>query len=232
MSKVNKAHCIQSLLVSGLVVISLITSAPLAHSQSAPAGEGSFSTQPGNPLGFRLERLTVANGAELLTVFGPQFATEGASATDEMPLDSVLRDTLGDTDPDNDRMRYIWVLTYTKPSWSQKLAAAVPFLYGRAGKQRKSANGVPPVVFDMAKSENEVWNRFLWTALQGMLFDPYGIAVKASTISYRRNVAEYRKSQIVRGLGALTLYQQATGAQSVFSPSEYSDIQARLNLND
>ncbi|HKR58726.1 MAG TPA: hypothetical protein VJS64_03245, partial [Pyrinomonadaceae bacterium] len=69
------------------------------------------------------------------------------------------------------------------------------------------------------------------SALQTVLFDPYGMPIKASTYSYRRNLSDYRKSQIVRALSVLSLYQ-AVGGAPVFSDSEMSDIQSRLLLTD
>src|SRR2546421_12923226 len=67
------------------------------------AGPGGPKTA--NPQ-FRLERLQSANGAELLTIFG---RLDGLRATDaatpEVPLISVVRGTLADTDTANDRVR-------------------------------------------------------------------------------------------------------------------------------
>src|SRR5579871_4213788 len=62
--------------------------------------------------GFRVERRSVATGAELLTVFAPLPGADDA----EIPLISVLRDTLGDGEPENDRLRYLWVLTSASPT--------------------------------------------------------------------------------------------------------------------
>src|SRR5258707_15258931 len=53
---------------------------------------------------FRLERTPVPGGAELLTVFG-HLSAKAAAPDQEVPLVSVLRDTLGDDDPANDRLR-------------------------------------------------------------------------------------------------------------------------------
>src|SRR5262249_61350765 len=75
---------------------------------------------------FRVERAEIAGGSELLTVFG-QRADRGG----EIPLLCVLRDTLGDRDTETDRLRYVWVLTSTRPTVPQPAAAAVPFFYLR-----------------------------------------------------------------------------------------------------
>jgi hypothetical protein len=106
----------------------------------------------------------------------------------------------------------------------------VPFLYSRVGNKQHSEKSPPPVL-DLAAADHEVWNKIFWTALQSLLLDPYGMALKASTRSYRQNESDYRKSHIIRALSVLSLYQAVEGVPA-FSESELSDIQARLRLTD
>lgn len=147
-----------------------------------------------------------------------------------MPLVSVLRDTLGDLSPENDRLRYVWPLTYTRPTMGQRLSGAVPFLYTRVGN-KKSTEKKPPPVLDLAAADHDVWNTIFWSALQTLLLDPYGMPIKAATRSYRKNAGDYRKSHVIRALSVLSLYQAVEGVPA-FSDSELSDIQARLKLTD
>lgn len=144
---------------------------------------------------------------------------------------SILRDTLGDLNSENDRLRYVWPLTYTRPSFTQRLSGAVPFLYSRVGNQKRSSGSAPPAVLDLAAPERDVWNRIFLAALQSLLLDSYGLPIKASTRSYRQNLSDYRKSHIIRALSVLTLYQAVEGTPA-FSESELSEIQARLRLTD
>src|SRR5919205_370843 len=126
---------------------------------------------------FRIETLPVGRDAQLLTVFGRlDGLKDAASQPEEVPLVSVLRDTLGDADPENDRLRQVWMLTYTRPTALQRVAA------------------------------------------------------KASTSALRRNSEAYRQAHILRALAILSLYEAETGAESAFSPSESSEVQARLML--
>jgi hypothetical protein len=183
---------------------------------------------------FRLERTPVAGGAELLTIFG---SLDGLPHDDrqaaEVPLVSLLRDTLGDENPENDRLRYLWMLTYTKPTFWQKMASAVPFLYTRVGNKKSASKETPPPpVIDLAGTENEVWKKFFWTALQSFVLDSYGIPVKAATRTYRRNVGDYRKAHVARALAILSLYESATGGTQIFTAAEMHDIQARLMLTE
>lgn len=176
----------------------------------------------------------MAGGAELLTIFGRlDGLPREKQAADEVPLVSVLRDTLGDTDPENDRLRYVWMLTYTRPTFLQRLASGVPFLYGRTGNRRSApGKGVPPPIIDLAKTDREVWNRFFWAALQNIFLDSYGLPLKAASRSYRRNLDDYRKSHVTRALAILSLYEAETGTKPLFSSEELRDIQARLMLSE
>jgi hypothetical protein len=179
---------------------------------------------------MRLERIEVEGGAELITVLARLDGLESTNNDKWIPLVSILRDTLGDNTPENNRLRYVWPLTYTRPSLKQRLAAAVPFFYARVGN-KGPATQTPPPALDLASPESDVWNKIFWTALQNILLDPYGTPIKASTSSYRRNTSDYRKSHIIRALSVLALYQEVEG-QSAFSGAEMATIQARLMLTD
>ncbi len=183
--------------------------------------------------GFRLERLNVAGGAELLTIFGrlAPTALEGAEAA-EVPLVSVLRDTMGDDNPENDRLRYLWMLTYSSPSFSQRAAAFVPFLYNRAGNKERARGQTPPPIIDLAATGKETWKKVFWAALQNILLDSYGLPLKLATRNYRRNLGDYRKTHIASALAILSLYEAETGSTPAFTATEMHDIQARLMLTD
>lgn len=182
------------------------------------------------PPGFRLERTPVAGGAELLTVFGSLDGLRHDKDTD-VPLVSILRDTLGDAARENDRLRYVWMHTFTRPSVRQRAASAVPFLYSRVGNNKRESRDAPPHIIDLAGTEREVWHRVFWNALQTLVFNPYSLTVKATTHAYRRNADDYRKAHIIRALAVLTLYQSESGAGSIFAPHELKEIQARLMLS-
>ena len=183
---------------------------------------------------MRLERVEVPGGAELITVFARLSGLDPTEASTEkdnfVPLVSILRDTLGDNVPENNRLRYVWPLTYTRPTTKQRLAAAIPFFYARVGNKEKLTK-IPPPALDLASPESEVWDKIFWTALQNILLDPYGTPIKASTSSYRRNTSDYRRSHIIRALSVLALYQAVKG-ESAFTPAEMATIQARLFLSE
>ncbi|HEX7176036.1 MAG TPA: hypothetical protein VF240_12315 [Pyrinomonadaceae bacterium] len=206
----------------------------VAAQTQAPAGQTN-EPAPTAASPFRLESISVGSDAELLTVFGSLKGLRpdaGAGETDT-PLVSVLRDTLGDTDPENDRLRYVWPLSYTRPSAVQRVASAVPFLYTRVGGKKRAGKGeLPPAVIDLSATGSDVWNRFMWLGLQNLLFNPYGILVKSATSAYDRNTRAYKQAHVIRALAILSLYESQSGTSSVFTPGELREIQARLMLTD
>jgi hypothetical protein len=169
---------------------------------------------PATPLSqlLRLEKIDVPGGAELITVHAKLSGLESDKNDKWIPLVSILRDTLGDNIPENNRLRYVWPLTYTRPSLKQKLAAAIPFFYTRVGN-KEQASKTPPPALDLAAPESDVWNKMFWAALQSILLDPY------------------RKSHIIRALSVLSLYEAVEG-ESVLSDAEMAAIQGRLLLTD
>jgi hypothetical protein len=222
------------------LLFALTPALQLSAAAQGVAADSSSSTQaerqPPQQQLFRLERLPVSGGAELLTIFGrlDGLPREKAGAGGEVPLVSVLRDTLDDADPENDRLRYVWMLTYARPTLLQRLASGVPFLYSRVGNRTSaSKTDAPSPIIDLAKTDREVWNKIFWAALQSIVLDSYGLPLKATTREYRRNLDDYRKSHVTRALAILSLYEAETpGASPLFSAEEMRDIQARLMLTE
>ena len=193
-------------------------------------GEVASDSSPAPSL-FRLERVPVTGGAELITIHARMEGLKSEADQKWVPLVTVLRDTLGDLDPENDRLRYLWPLTYTRPTIKQRVAGAIPFLYTRVGNKNTVSEKAPPPVMDLAAPERQVWEKVFWMALKNVLIDPYGAAARASTESYRRNIADYRRSHIIRALSVLSLYQAMKGP-AAFSDSEMAEIQGRLLLTE
>jgi hypothetical protein len=158
---------------------------------------------------FRVERLSVSSGAELLTIFGrlDGMRTGGAAAR-EVPLISVVRDTLNDRDADNDLLRYVWMLTYARPNLAKRMASAVPFLYQDVGNQRQSLGNPPKPLIDLANPKQQTWNRFFWLGLQNIFLDSYGLPLKASSRTYRQNAADYRSGHVMQALSILDTYER------------------------
>ncbi len=184
---------------------------------------------------FRVERLAISGGAELMTIFGrvDGLAEKGKTAP-EVPLISVLRDTLGDDNPENDRLRYVWMLTYTQPSMTKRIAAAIPFLYRRVGN-KKNISGPPIPILNLAHAKRATWNRFFWWGLQNTFFDTYGLPLKASSRSYRQNLSDYRKEHVTQALSILGTYeklQQRGRDESEFLAKRVDEAPSASEIND
>ena len=138
MRNVTRQHHARKSFAVLLALLAFLTPSPrrAALAQVAPAlkSEDTLPRKTAGPSPFRVETLPVGRDAELLTVFGSLDGLKPEGGRDsDVPLVSVLRDTLGDRDAENDRLRYVWMLTYTRPSVRQRHASAVPFLYARVG---------------------------------------------------------------------------------------------------
>jgi hypothetical protein len=211
------------LFLAGAVAMCAFSALPVA-AQSRPAD---------SPM-FRVTRDRIPGGGELLTVFGrPDAGVGGRDRGDvEIPLVSVLRDTLGDDDRANDRLRYVWVHGYTSPSAPQRMASAIPFLNRRTGnKPLPDKPSIPPSVIDLGAPERDLWKTAAWTTAQYALFNPYGVLVKSSVLAFRRNDSDYRNAHIVRGLSILSLYEENDDdGPPIMSSEELRDVQGRLFL--
>lgn len=121
---------------------------------------------------------------------------------------SVVRDTLADTDPENDRLRYVWMLTYTRPNLAKRIASAVPFLYQHVGNQSNASGEPPKPILDLANSTRQTWNHFFWSGMQNIFLDSYGLPLKASTRTYRRNATDYRSGHVLQALSILDSFER------------------------
>jgi hypothetical protein len=177
-----------------------------ANSVEKPNDDSSTDAPKTAASQFRVERLSLARGAELLTIFGRLDGMREEKAAPEVPLLSVVRDTLGDDNPENDRLRYVWMLTYTKPTLMKRIASAIPFLYQRVGN-KTSSSGPPSPILDLTNVRRETWNRFFWYGLQNVFFDSYGLPLKASSRAYRQNSLDNRNAHVTQALAILSTYQ-------------------------
>ena len=173
---------------------------------------------------FRMERTPVPGGAELLTVFATV-----PDHTEQVPLVSVLRDTLGDNDPANDRLRYIWTLTSASPSLLQRAAGAVPFFYFRPNLG-KNADKTPKPVIDLGDTSSSVWNSLAQQIIQVAAVDSTGALIRASTRRYRTNLRDRQRVHLMESLAVVSQLEDVPEILQSFSEAELLEIQARMNL--
>jgi len=102
-------HLRASLVLAFLLVISPLT--PTIIRAKVPESEENDPTLALSQI-LRLERIEVPGGAELITVHAKLGGLESTDNDNWVPLVSILRDTLGDNIAENNRLRYVWPLTY------------------------------------------------------------------------------------------------------------------------
>jgi hypothetical protein len=211
----------------------LVSGLPLAGQTPISSPAIDLPNESGSALNFRIQKVPVAGGAELLTIFADPPPGDGdkTGPAEEIPLISVLRDTLGDDKPENDRLRYVWMLSYTRPSLTQKISAFIPFLYTRTTNKGKVGTDPPPAILDVQPSDKTVWNAIFWMVIKRLVLGELGVGGKASASHYRQNYMDRRRSAIAGALAVLSLYQQVNG-EKLLSDVEMRDIQARLSLSN
>jgi len=192
-----------------------------------------FLSQP--PQSYRVESEPVADGTELVTFFGRLHnAASGSqdlrSEEIDVPLVAVLRDSLGDGDPANDRLRYVWILTSTQPTPWQRAASALSFGFFRAGSKRH-ANRVPSPALDLASPSRSVYSNLFSDGLQALEFDPLGRAIRSTTRTYRGNSSDYGKLEVFQALATLDNLDRDPTNVSVLPDSQFREIYSRLSLS-
>ncbi len=169
---------------------------------------------------------SVDNSAQLVTLF---LRTEAGGRAD-VPVISVLRDTLGDADTDNDRLISLWLLSDSPLTTSKRLLAAVPFLYWRIGQgsSQHVVSHVKPFV-DLTQSQTPMFYAASREILQWTMLDPMTLPVRASSRAYRTNEVEQERLQLEEAIGYL--HHAPTGmSESALSQEEVDSIIARLEL--
>ncbi len=229
----NKKKQVRRILARQMSVALILFSIALvplqAHGQDLPP---SIQNESEAETGFRVETVSVSGGAEIVTIFATPRPEETRSGpVSDLPLVSVLRDTLGDDKPENDRLRYLWMLTYTEPSFRQKVAGYIPFVYSRTRNKTEVGTDPPPSVIDLTSADSTIWNSVFWMIFKKISLSDIGIGVRASSLQYSQNANDYRRSAIAAAVTVLGLYQDSTG-EKVLSERELKDIQARLLLRD
>lgn len=165
------------------------------------------------PERLRAGRTPLASGAEIITIF-----VSTASGAD-VPVVSILNDTLGDADEANDQLRYVWVFSYCPPSVRQKILAFIPFYYARASTRTPNPNATPPVVHDFSKYRRSVWRSMALYGAQLALIDPAGWLFKAGSRTYARNEDAYRGAHLENALSVIEAYRERPSSDAFTDPS-------------
>ena len=170
-------------------------------------------------------------GAQLITLFSRQSGvTTGDEQQNEVPILSVLQDTLGDSDPANDRLRQVWVYSYAKPSLWQKSTAILPFFYYSTFKNRKPSGGVPAPLLDLGNPRKGTWRSLTESMLQTGFLDGAGMAFRLTSRSYRSNVGDYRKLHLWQAVTAISAAESTASQRLSSGDIGFPALGARLVL--
>jgi hypothetical protein len=142
---------------------------------------------------------------------------------------AVLRDTLGDNNPENDKLLYVWVFTSTRPTLMQRGAAAIPFFYWRPDLG-KNADHRPAPLLDLGAPTHGLYTAVATYIAQITALDGNGTLLRASTRRYQANVTDQRKTHLMEGLVALSELEKAPRGEVGLTDSELLDTEARLTL--
>lgn len=179
-----------------------------------------------NQSGYYWQSESISGTAQLLTLIC-RSCRVGETDRD-VPLVSVLRDTLGDSDAANDRILYVWLLSDGHLNLGRRLLSAVPFFYWRVGDGSRSAQNTAPLL-DLTAPEHPVLSGVTRDLLQWTLFDPMITPVRATTRAYRTNGGDYERLQLEEAAGYLRLAPTAEDG-SALTPAELDTVIARLEL--
>jgi hypothetical protein len=179
---------------------------------------------------LRVERLSLASGAELITFFERLPEQAGISSTpQELPLMAILKDTLNDSDPSNDRIRQVWIFTYSQPSVWRRMIGGVPFLYHRAAVDRGPGNRPPRPVMDLGDPSHGMWGGLAVAGVQSEVLNPVGAAARLTTHSFFGNYGEYRNTHIWEAADVLAPLASSAVDPGI-GPWEMAALQERIEL--
>lgn len=171
----------------------------------------------------------VGETAQLLTLFCRSCGTESGT-TQDVPLVSVLRDTLGDNSPANDRVTCVWLLSYASPNWEQRVLSAVPFFYWRVGAGSKfSENDNVRPLMDLTAPHHRVLSAAGRDLLQWTTLDPMNTPVRATTRAYRTNEIDNERLHLEEAISYLR-NAPVSNRESELTRTQIDTITARLEL--
>jgi hypothetical protein len=176
---------------------------------------------------LRFEVLPVDDSAELLTLFFTDRPDSKSYDESDVPVISLLRDTLGSPDPEVHQLRYVWVHTYAAPGLKQRVAAATPFVYSKFGNAGTTKLGIPTPVMDLSVEDDRLWKGIWSMGLKAAVFDPKIYLIETAIQTYGANRSEYLDMQFARAAMAIDM-DDAFSEVPILTDSERRLLQQRF----
>ncbi|MFL6464796.1 MAG: hypothetical protein ACJ73N_10360, partial [Bryobacteraceae bacterium] len=145
----------------------------------------------------------VANTSQLLTL-SCRGCVLGTDGWEDLPLVSVLRDTLGDKSFENDRITYVWLLSSSRLGVGQKILSAVPFFYWRVGDGSKSVSprDLTPLL-NLNAPQHPTMSALSRNLIQWTAFDPLATEVRATSRNFWANQVDYERLHLESAISHL-----------------------------
>lgn len=212
------------------IVLAAFGTVMVCHAADVPAQRLETTTvhqihQPG----YYWKATPVGSTAQLLALVC-HFCPPGGTAQQDQPVIAVLRDTLGDNNPENDRVTYVWLLGYSHPNVGQRILSAVPFFYWRVdkGSSEVRAHDTAPF-FDLTAPQHPVAAELGRNLLQWTMLDPMATPIRATSRAYRSNQLDHERLHLEE---AISYLRQAPVSpdDSALTQTQVDTIIARLEL--
>jgi hypothetical protein len=195
--------------------------------QHALAAENGVASLRGKSA-YSWETIKIGNTAELVSLLC--HGCGDYSDHENVPLVSVLRDTLGDDNPENDRLVYLWLLTYSPPSVGQRILSGIPFFYWRmgGGDSPSRSTQISPLL-DLTSVRHPMISSFERDILQWTVLDPAATPIRATSRAYRTNQVDQERLHLEETIAYL---RQAVGddLRLGLTAKELNTLVARLEL--
>jgi hypothetical protein len=214
--------------VSRILGVLLFCSGVVAAELDAP-----WPQQPvmlGNiPRAYYWKAEPAGTSAQLLTLFCGSCGVASEEHGD-LPLLAVLRDTLGDENNGNDRVTYVWLLSYSRPTIGQRLLSAIPFFYWHVGRgsSHVGTRDIKPF-FNLTAPRHPVLTQVGRDILQYTALDPMMMPVRATSRAYRTNELNHERLHLEEAISYLREAPSSNGAAEL-SSAEVNTVVARLEL--
>ena len=172
----------------------------------------------------------VANGAEILTLFVSQPSDENKNReAGTVPILAVLRDSLGDPEHRTDRLRYVWILSSSRPTFQQEALSAIPFFHWHVNGRKLQPEQVPRPVVDLGNPtqhfKRQFWSEVIEFSTSHLLASP----LRALPKPYLSNHSDHVRLKIIE---AVSILQRAGVSEGEpLSRNELDMIIGRLILS-
>lgn len=173
------------------------------------------------------EATAIGDTADLVTLFCRSCYVE-AGAERDIPLVAVLRDTLGDSDSESDRISCVWLLPYSRIGAKQNILSAVPFFWRHVSQGAGDGIQNAPIT-DLTRPEHPTLAALGRTLLQWIVLDRNTMPLRAVSRAYRANQLDNERLHLEEAITYLDA-APVSESRSALTQKQVDTIVARLEL--